>query len=117
MFFSQLASAELASFVILFNRFPIIISFLTSIPFFFLHLIKGMAAALFWAFFPPLLRLKRFAGALITQSAGGLWIVSNSSRLLSLLVSRCAEPAGEFELAPGPAALGERQRESWVHPG
>lgn len=32
-------------------------------------------------------------------------------------VSRCAEPAGEFEPAPGPAALREGRGVSGIHPG
>lgn len=44
-------------------------------------------------------------------------IMNNSSCFILCAASRSAEPAGEFEPSPGPAALGEGQRESRIHPG
>lgn len=44
-------------------------------------------------------------------------IMNNSSCFIFCAASRSAEPAGEFEPSPGPAALGEGQRESRIHPG
>lgn len=74
-----------------------------------------------WGVFHPAhqLRSEYFNG----KFASGIWVrrwndeLFSLSLSLSVLCCRCAEPAGESEPAPGPAALGEGRRVSGLHPG